>query len=68
MNVVFVISRSASGRPTAMHELQYGTASATICGTSMEGWSRYFVPESVARGALKGMLCGNCARHTGRKS
>jgi hypothetical protein len=62
MNVVFVIARNAGGRPTVMHELQAGTARNTLCGRVMEGWSLCYVPETVARGALRTMRCGGCAR------
>lgn len=58
----YVICRTASGRPTTMHELVSGSASETICGRNMYGWSRHFVKETIALNDLRGMLCGSCAR------
>jgi len=47
MKNLYVIARSASGRPTLQHKLVDGTASVTCCGRVMDGWSRAFMTKRI---------------------
>jgi hypothetical protein len=39
---LYVIARSAAGRPTCQHKLPEGVASETSCGVDIRPWSRSY--------------------------
>lgn len=51
---VWVIARSAAGRPCLIHKLLDGQAERTACGRDVSGWSRSFI---ARRPALEILLC-----------
>ena len=44
---VYVIARSAAGRPCLQHKLTDGQAERTACGRNVSGWSRQLMPKRL---------------------
>lgn len=44
---LYVVARTAGGRPTLQHLLPPGVGSVTACGVEMEEWSRAYMRAPV---------------------
>jgi len=44
---VYVIARSAAGRPCLQHKLMDGQTEWTACGRYVAGWSRQLMPKRL---------------------
>lgn len=64
--VVFVMARSASGRPLLMHQLMEGSSGYTLCGRDMYGWSRIFLKPAQAQPIINLMMCSRCGKIAGQ--
>lgn len=54
---VYVIARTASGRASLQHRLSDGSASRTLCGLVMDGWTRWY-----GNFRIDPVFCRTCAR------
>lgn len=60
--IVFVMARTWRGRPTLMHQLLDGSASYTLCGRDMSGWSRQFLNRRQAAPLIDLLCCKRCGK------
>lgn len=58
---MFVIARTAKGRPTLMHQLGTNTYARTACGQDVSAWSRSY-HDSV----IEAVFCKKCKAIGGR--
>lgn len=54
---VFVIARSARGRPTLMHRLRDRQTEMTACGVDTREWSRAYSPKPIEAILCKREAC-----------
>jgi hypothetical protein len=52
---LYVIARTAAGRPTLQHKLVDGTSSRTDCNRDISSWSRAYMHKPIEQ-----ILCRHC--------
>lgn len=58
---MWVIARTATGRPTLMHQLEEDYGDRSSCGLDVTQWSRAYKAEPI-----KEIACIKCAKKAGR--
>jgi hypothetical protein len=56
---MYVIARTAKGRPTLMHKVYHSDSGFTVCGQVLWAWSRAYFPAPIPQ-----VLCKKCAAHS----
>ena len=54
---MFIIARTAKGRPTLMHRLADWSWAYTACGLNIQLWSRAYTTDPISQ-----ILCKKCAK------